>query len=272
MTIYTKQTWTDEVLAALAKYLVKNDSGTTVYSEAEISLSTEVSVAGTPVTAERMNHIEDGIEAVEAAIPVKATGAEAIAGTVDTKFVTPKALKDGGFVPRKLIGSVPHSQLLATNIKPLLTTGCNAQVPIEMPTYKEVYDYCGFPKTGITFAYANAVLPEDYTGGVIYAVPYWFHPATTVNFKVSFGISAVAIGDAGNMDVDTGTPQYSNDEGGQTNYGYIGPQTSGITIANTPAAGKELKLRFSRKTDDATNDTLAVTAYLKKVLIWYPVA
>ena len=60
--IYTKNTWTDEVLADTEKYQVKNDSGAIVYDEAEITLSTPVVTAGTPVTAEKMNNIEEGVD------------------------------------------------------------------------------------------------------------------------------------------------------------------------------------------------------------------
>lgn len=271
---YSKQTWTDEVLAALAKYLVKNDSGVTVYSEAEISLATEVSVAGTPVTAERMNHIEDGIAAVEAAIPLKATGAEAITGTVDTKFITPKALKDGGFVAIDLIGGIPHKQMYAAAgvIKPTLTNGCAAVAQIEMSTNKNVYDYLAFDKDAIEYGYFNVPMPQDYTGGVIYANFKWLHPATTTNFKASWGLQGVSFSNDDTLDAAQGTAIYANDEGGTTNDFYVSPTTAAITIAGTPTAGNLVQFRVSRKADDATNDTLAVDAFLLGVMIWYPVA
>ena len=63
--LYTKNTWLDEILADDEKYLVKNDVGETVYSEASIELSTTVVQAGSPVSAERMNHIEEGIDALD---------------------------------------------------------------------------------------------------------------------------------------------------------------------------------------------------------------
>lgn len=63
--LYSKNTWTDEVLANAAKYLVKDDDGNTVYENALIQLATEVVTAGSPVNAERMQNIEDGIDALD---------------------------------------------------------------------------------------------------------------------------------------------------------------------------------------------------------------
>jgi len=63
--LYTKNTWVDEVLTGDEKYQVKNDAGAVVYASAEISLATSVAVAGTAVTATRMNNIEDGLDALD---------------------------------------------------------------------------------------------------------------------------------------------------------------------------------------------------------------
>lgn len=63
--LYSKNTWTDEVLANAAKYLVKDDNGDTVYNQALIELATEVITAGSPVNALRMNNIENGIDALD---------------------------------------------------------------------------------------------------------------------------------------------------------------------------------------------------------------
>lgn len=103
---YTKNTWTDEVLADTEKYVVKNDAGETVYGNAEIALATQVVTAGTPVDAAKMNNIESGIDALDSlvagnAVPVKASGLEIITGTNDTKFATAKAIKDAGIRPTR---------------------------------------------------------------------------------------------------------------------------------------------------------------------------
>ena len=59
---YTPLTWIDEVLADDERYDIKDDGGTPINSTVQIALSTSVSVAGTPVNATNMNHIEQGIK------------------------------------------------------------------------------------------------------------------------------------------------------------------------------------------------------------------
>lgn len=173
--------------------------------------------------------------------------------------------------PYSLIGGVWHKQLWISGFKPTLTNGCAEVAQYESSTNKLVYDYLAFDKDAIEYAYADCPAPQDYTGGVIYMRPRWFHPAATA-FKVSWGLSCVSIADNEAMDVATGTPQYSNDTGGTTYKFYIGPMTSAITISGTVAAGNQWKFRASRKADDGTNDTLDVDAYLRGFDVFYPVA
>jgi hypothetical protein len=58
---YTPQTWNDEVLAGEEKYTIKNSAGSVLYDDVKIELKTPVSQAGSDVSADRMNHIEQGI-------------------------------------------------------------------------------------------------------------------------------------------------------------------------------------------------------------------
>jgi hypothetical protein len=113
-------------------------------------------------------------------------------------------------------------------------------------------------------------MPDDYDGGTVTAIFYWLHTGGTA-FKVSWGLQAVATGDGDPLDVPQGTAIYANDEGGTPNDDYHSPETAEITIAGTPAAGKLIQFRVSRKADDGTNDTLDADAYLIGVLIKYGV-
>jgi len=167
---------------------------------------------------------------------------------------------------------VDYKNLWIGGWKPTVTSGCGLPAQIEMGTNKNVYDYCPFDAASIEYAYQNVPMPLDYDGGTVTAKFYWTHPATTVNFKVSWGLQGVATGDGDTLDVAQGTAVYANDEGGTTSDLYISPATADITIAGTPAAGKMVQFRVLRKADDATNDTLDVDAYLLGVLIKYGVA
>lgn len=214
---------------------------------------------------------EAGTETEVGTSLTKASASDVTTGTDDAKYVTSLALKDAGIVPVDLISSVPHKQMWIGSAKPTLTNGCGAPGQIEMGTNKNVYDYLPFDKDSIEYAYANIVMPQDYTGGTVYALFHWTHPSTTTNFKVSWGLQGVCITDDDTLDVAQGTAIYSNDTGGTTSDLYISPLSSAITLSGTPAAGKMCNFRISRKADDATNDTLAVDAYLLGVVLYYPV-
>ncbi len=63
--LYTPNEWTDEVLASDALYNILQSDDTPIHEEVKIELDTEVGTAGTAVNAERMNNIEDGIDALD---------------------------------------------------------------------------------------------------------------------------------------------------------------------------------------------------------------
>jgi hypothetical protein len=204
-------------------------------------------------------------------ILTKATGTVLIAGTNDTDFATAKALKDGGFIATDLIGTVAHKQLWAANWIPTITAGCGASGQIEMGTNKNVYDYLPFDPSATENAYINIVMPQDYTGGVVYFKPYWLHPATTTNFGVAFGLQGVSFSNDDTLDAAQGTGVLVVDTGGTTSDLYVGDLSAAVTIAGTPIAGDLVQFRIYRKYDDA-GDTMAVDAYLLGAMIWYPVA
>jgi hypothetical protein len=59
---YTKQQWTDEAPQELVRYSINDDVAGEVAASAEIAVVSSVT-AGSPVNAERLNYMEDGIEA-----------------------------------------------------------------------------------------------------------------------------------------------------------------------------------------------------------------
>lgn len=68
---YTKQTWQNEVLSGVsadqALFTIKNSGGSIINDDVIIELKSTEEQAGSEFTADRMNHIEDGIEANSAA-------------------------------------------------------------------------------------------------------------------------------------------------------------------------------------------------------------
>ena len=63
--IYTKNTWTDELLSGSALYNILTNLGATIYNNVQIALATSVTTPGTSLTAAVMNNIENGIDALD---------------------------------------------------------------------------------------------------------------------------------------------------------------------------------------------------------------
>jgi hypothetical protein len=63
--IYSANTWEDEALANDPRFDILEDDDTPFKSDMQIALSTDVVQAGTAVDADKMNNIEDGIDALD---------------------------------------------------------------------------------------------------------------------------------------------------------------------------------------------------------------
>jgi len=61
---YVKQEWKDEVLNGAEKYKITRSDGTILAENVSVELITQILQAGTGITAERMNHIENGIAGI----------------------------------------------------------------------------------------------------------------------------------------------------------------------------------------------------------------
>ena len=166
-----------------------------------------------------------------------------------------------------LIGDVRHKQLWISSWKPTLTNGCGARSQIEIGTNKNVYDYAPFDPSTAEYAYANVAMPDDYTGGAVYAKFYFTHPTGTGTVK--FKLSGVGVVNDGTLDVAQGTAVGVTTTGGTANDLYISALSAAITPGGTLTAGTHINWKIQR---DVDNDTLAVDAYLLGVMIWYPVA
>jgi hypothetical protein len=167
--------------------------------------------------------------------------------------LSPRGGKQEIFVPAGAIGS--------------RTTNGAAIALTELTTNKNMLRTLAFDASTIEYSQFMIRMPKAYDLGTITMTPIWRHAATTTNFKVSWGLQAVACSDDDALDVAFGTAQYSNDTGGTTNDVYIGPETSAITIAGTPAIGDLVMFQVLRKADDAVNDTMAIDADLLGVVI-----
>lgn len=139
---------------------------------------------------------------------------------------------------------------------------------LDSATNKIVSPTFDFDASTIEYVQFAFQMPRAWDEGTITFVPVWTHGATATNFKVSWGLRAVAISDGDALDAAFGTGQFSNDTGGTTDTLYIGPESAAITVAGSPQAGDWVVFEVYRKADDATNDTLAVDARLHGVTLY----
>lgn len=155
----------------------------------------------------------------------------------------------------------------AAAITPRTTNGAAAG-STETTTNKVMLAGLDFDASTIEYGQFAARMPKSWNEGTVAAVFTWRHGSTTTNFKVSWGLQAVALSNDDAADAAFGTAQYANDEGGTTNDIYVSPETSAITIAGTPAAEDWVVFQVLRKADDGTNDTLAIDATLLGVTLY----
>ena len=83
---YIKNVWNDEILEGEERFTIKRDDDSTIVDGAKIELKNNIIVAGTPVDAERMNHIEQGISEAHVALDI-ATGIKILGYFVDATIL-----------------------------------------------------------------------------------------------------------------------------------------------------------------------------------------
>lgn len=147
------------------------------------------------------------------------------------------------------------------------TTNGPSSGSVETTTNKVMINSWDFDASTIEYVQFTVRMPKQWDLGVVRAVFAWDHAATATNFKVSWGINAVSMGDGDAGDAAFGTAIYANDIGGTTNMFYASPETTDITVAGTPQAEDLVVFQPHRKADDAVNDTLAIDARLRGVTL-----
>lgn len=148
------------------------------------------------------------------------------------------------------------------------TTNGAAYSTSEIATNFEMLSYFAFDSITAEYVQFNVHMPKSWNEGTVIAQFVWTHPATTTNFGVNWNIQGYAFSDGDNISAAFGTAQNIDDTGGNTSYCYISAETSAITIGGTPAQNDWVVFQAYRN-PAATNDTMAVDAYLLGVKIIY---
>lgn len=150
------------------------------------------------------------------------------------------------------------------------TTNGAASGSVETTTNKVMIKTLDFDTSTQEFAQFSIFMPKSWNKSTITFQPVWSHASTTTNFGVVWSLAAQAVSDDDALDTAYGTAQTSTDTGGTTNDLYVGPVSSAITVAGTPANGDQVLFQVARVPSDGS-DTMAIDARLHGVRIFYTV-
>lgn len=112
----------------------------------------------------------------------------------------------------------------------------------------------------------SIAFPKSWNLGTVTFIPYWTAGSGSTG-TVIWSLSAVAISDDDTLDVAFGTAQTSTDTFITANDLHVGPESSAITIAGTPAAGDLTNFKLVRD----VSDTLGVDAKLIGVKVIFTI-
>jgi hypothetical protein len=163
-------------------------------------------------------------------------------------------------------GGASNIWIAASQMIPRTTAGCGVNSS-EAPTNDQNYDTLDFDTAADEFANFLVIFPNNWNNGTITFRPYW--TADSGTGTVCFALSALAYSDSDALDTATGTAQTSTDTLITALDMHIGPESSAITIAGTPAANKPVQFALSR---DVSEDDLGVDARLLGIEILYTLA
>lgn len=151
----------------------------------------------------------------------------------------------------------------------MLTRITNGAAPsnIELTTNKNILRTMDFDTATQEFVQFEILMPKGWNESTITFKPVWSHAATVTSFGVVWGLAAVATSDDDAGDVAFGTAQTSTDTGGTTNDIYIGPESSAITIAGSPAELDRVHFQINRTVADGS-DTMTIDARLHGVHVY----
>lgn len=161
------------------------------------------------------------------------------------------------------IGAPQEWTIWAGHILPQATNGAQRGITY-MGTNAQPIETLDFDQTTQEFAVAIAKLPKRWNLGTLTFRPLW--TAASGSGGVVWSVEALAVGDDDTLDAAYGTAQTSTDILLSANDLHVGPESSAITAAGTPAAGDVLLLRVKRVPADA-GDTLAADAKLLGIVV-----
>lgn len=148
------------------------------------------------------------------------------------------------------------------------TTNGAATGTTESTTNKVMNKSLDFDTTTQEFAQFTVAFPKGWNEGTVTFIPYW--TAASGSGGVVFGLAGVALSDDDAIDTAYGTAQTSTDTLITALDVHVGPESSAITIAGTPAVGDLTYFQINRTVSDGS-DTLGVDAKLLGIKLIYTI-
>lgn len=158
-----------------------------------------------------------------------------------------------------LLGGAPSKQTIwipAGSMTARTTNGA-ATGTFESTTNKVMNKSLDFDTTTQEYAQFSIALPKGWDEGTVTFQPYW--SAASGSGTVAWTLAGVSLSDDDAIDTAFGTAQSSSDTLITALDVHVGPESSAITIAGTPAEGDLTYFQISR---DVGNDNLGVDALL----------
>jgi len=152
----------------------------------------------------------------------------------------------------------------ASAMWPATTAGCAALAKTELGTNDVDIQTLDFDTSSDEFAQFALQMPGNWNAGTITFIPHWTASAGTGT--VAWALAGRSYANDAALDQATGTEQTSVDTLIATSDLHIGPASSAITIAGTPAANEYVHFKVFR---DVSADTLGEDAKLLGIQIIY---
>lgn len=152
----------------------------------------------------------------------------------------------------------------ATAMWPATTSGCAALAKTELGTNDVDIQTLDFDTSSDEFAQFALQMPGNWNAGTVTFIPHW--TAASGSGTVAWALSGRSYANDAALDQATGTAQTSTDTLITANDLHIGPESSAITLAGTPAANEYVHFKIMR---DVSADTLGVDAKLLGIQIIY---
>lgn len=151
-----------------------------------------------------------------------------------------------------------------TAMWPGTTSGCAALTKTELTTNDIDIQSLDFDKDSDEFAQFSLQMPGNWDGGTISFIPHW--TAASGSGTVVWALAGRSYANDAALDQAVGTEQTSSDTLITANDLHIGPTSSAITLAGTPAANEYVHFKIWR---DVSADNLSVDAKLLGIQIIY---